>query len=54
MFTSLMFLSVPIYGAVALLTAPLPLRYTYAIAVAWVDSMFWLLRAGKCSRPSTT
>ena len=44
LFTLLLFVSVPFYGAVALLTAPLPLRYTYAIAVAWVDSMFWLLR----------
>ena len=44
LFTLLLFGSVPFYGAVALLTAPLPLRYTYAIAVAWVDSMFWLLR----------
>ena len=44
LFTSLMFISVPFYGAVALLTAPLPHRYTYAIAVAWVDSMLWLLR----------
>jgi 1-acyl-sn-glycerol-3-phosphate acyltransferase len=39
-----MFVSVPFYGAVALLTAPLPPSYTYAIAVAWVDSMLWLLR----------
>ena len=44
LFTLLLFGSVPVYGAVALLTAPLPLRYTYAIAVAWVDSRFWLLR----------
>ena len=44
LFTSLMFLSVPIYGAVALLTAPLPRACTYAIAVFWVDSMLWLLR----------
>jgi 1-acyl-sn-glycerol-3-phosphate acyltransferase len=43
-FTLLLFVSVPIYGAVALLTAPLPRRYTYGVAVAWVDSMFWLLR----------
>lgn len=43
-FTSLMFLTVPIYGAVALLTAPLPRACTYAIAVFWVDSMLWLLR----------
>jgi 1-acyl-sn-glycerol-3-phosphate acyltransferase len=44
LFTVVLFLSVPIYGAVALLTAPLPRRYMYGVAVAWVDSMFWLLR----------
>lgn len=44
LFTTLLFVSVPVYGAVALLTAPLPRRYTYRVAVAWVDSMFWLLR----------
>ena len=44
-FTLFLFLSVPFYGAVALLTAPLPRRYTYDIALAWVSSQFWLLRA---------
>jgi 1-acyl-sn-glycerol-3-phosphate acyltransferase len=44
LFTLVLFVSVPIYGTVALLTAPLPRRSTYAVAVAWVDSMFWLLR----------
>ena len=44
LFTLCLFFSVPFYGAVALLTAPLPRSCTYAIAVAWVDSMFWLLR----------
>jgi 1-acyl-sn-glycerol-3-phosphate acyltransferase len=44
LFTLCLFVTVPIYGAVALLTAPLPHSYTYAVAVAWVDSMFWLLR----------
>ena len=44
LFTSLMFVSVPIYGGVALLTAPLPRACTYAIAVFWVESMLWLLR----------
>ena len=44
LFTLLLFGSVPLYGTVALLTAPLPRRYTYGVAVAWVDSMFWLLR----------
>jgi len=47
LFTSCLFITVPIYGAVALLTAPLPHAYTYAIAVFWVDSMLWLLR-GLC------
>ena len=44
LFTLYLFLSVPIYGTVALLTAPLPRRYTYAVAIAWVDSVLWLLR----------
>ena len=44
LFTFFLFATVPIYGAVALLTAPLPRACTYAIAVLWVDSMLWLLR----------
>jgi 1-acyl-sn-glycerol-3-phosphate acyltransferase len=44
LFTLFLFFSVPFYGAVALLTAPLPRRYTYGIALAWVDSVLWLLR----------
>ena len=44
LFTLFLFVSVPIYGSIALLTAPLPRRYTYGVAVAWVDSMLWLLR----------
>jgi 1-acyl-sn-glycerol-3-phosphate acyltransferase len=44
LFTLFLFGSVPLYGTVALLTAPLPRRYTYGVALAWVDSMFWLLR----------
>lgn len=44
LFTLYLFSSVPIYGALALLTAPLPRRCTYAIALAWVDSVLWLLR----------
>jgi 1-acyl-sn-glycerol-3-phosphate acyltransferase len=43
-FTVFLFVSVPFYGAVALLTAPLPRRYTYGVALAWVDSVLWLLR----------
>lgn len=44
LFTLYLFLSVPIYGALVLLTAPLPRRYTYAGSLAWVDSVLWLLR----------
>ena len=44
LFTFFLFATVPIYGAVALLTAPQPRGCTYAVAVFWVDSMFWLLR----------
>jgi 1-acyl-sn-glycerol-3-phosphate acyltransferase len=44
LFTLYLFLSVPVYGAVALLTAPLPRRYTYGVALAWVDSVLKLLR----------
>jgi len=44
LFTLFLFVSVPIYGTVALLTAPLPRSWTFRVAMAWVDSMFWLLR----------
>jgi 1-acyl-sn-glycerol-3-phosphate acyltransferase len=44
LFTSYLFVSVPIYGTVALFTAPLPRRWTYGVALAWVDSVLWLLR----------
>jgi 1-acyl-sn-glycerol-3-phosphate acyltransferase len=44
LFTLYLFLSVPIYGAVVLLTAPLPHRYTYGAVLPWVDSVLWLLR----------
>lgn len=43
-FTLCLFVSVPFYGTAALLTAPLPRSWTYGVVVAWVDSMFWLLR----------
>ena len=43
-FTLCLFVSVPLYGTVALLTAPLPRPWTYGVAVAWVDAMFFLLR----------
>lgn len=44
LFTTYLFLSVPVYGVVALATAPLPRRATYAVAVAWVSSVFFWLR----------
>jgi 1-acyl-sn-glycerol-3-phosphate acyltransferase len=43
-FTSYLFLSVPVYGLVALLTGVLPRRFTYAVAVAWTDSVLACLR----------
>ena len=42
--TLYLFVSVPIYGTLVLLTAPFPRRVTYAAALAWVDSVLWLLR----------
>ncbi len=44
LFTLFLFGSVPFYGTVALLTAPLPRRYTYGVAMAWVGTQLWLLR----------
>ena len=43
-FTLLLFLSVPVYGLIALLTAPFPRRVTYAWVLVWVDSVLWMLR----------
>jgi 1-acyl-sn-glycerol-3-phosphate acyltransferase len=39
-----LFVSVPFYGAIALLAAPFPRSWPYGVARAWVASMFWLLR----------
>jgi 1-acyl-sn-glycerol-3-phosphate acyltransferase len=44
LFTLFLFVSVPIWGTVVLFTAPLPRRYTYAGATAWVGAVLWLLR----------
>jgi 1-acyl-sn-glycerol-3-phosphate acyltransferase len=44
LFTLYLFVSVPIYGTLVLLTAPFPRRVTYAGALLWVDSVLWLLR----------
>ena len=43
-FTSYLFLSVPIYGTVALLSALLPRTVPYAVARSWVRSNLSLLR----------
>lgn len=43
-FTTLLFVSVPIYGLVVLATAPLPYRVSYRLVLAWVDTVLWLLR----------
>jgi 1-acyl-sn-glycerol-3-phosphate acyltransferase len=44
LFTCYLFVSVPIYGTLVLLTAPFPRRVTYAASLAWVHSVLWLLR----------
>jgi 1-acyl-sn-glycerol-3-phosphate acyltransferase len=44
LFTLYLFLSVPVWGTIIVLTAPLSRRYPYAGALAWVDSVLWLLR----------
>src|SRR5690606_8763233 len=43
-FTLYLFGSVPIYGVLVLLTAPLPHRVTYRAVERWVDSVLFLLR----------
>jgi 1-acyl-sn-glycerol-3-phosphate acyltransferase len=43
-FTSYLFLSVPLYGAVALAGGLLRSRWAYSVATAWVVSALWLLR----------
>lgn len=43
-FTVYLFLSVPIYGTLVLLTAPFGRHVTYRAALVWVDSVLWLLR----------
>jgi 1-acyl-sn-glycerol-3-phosphate acyltransferase len=44
-FTTYLFLSVPIYGTVALLSAVLPRAVTYGIARSWARTLLRLLRA---------
>lgn len=43
-FTVWLFLSVPFYVFVLLLATPLPHRMRYAVAVAWVDQVMWVMR----------
>ena len=44
LFTLYLFVSVPIYGTLLMVTAALPRRFAYAGSVAWVESVLWLLR----------
>lgn len=43
-FTTYLFVSVPIYGLVVLATAPLPRSVTYRFVLLWVDAVLALLR----------
>jgi 1-acyl-sn-glycerol-3-phosphate acyltransferase len=44
LFTTYLFLSVPVYGVVVLLSAPFPHRVTYRLVLVWIDSVLWLLK----------
>jgi 1-acyl-sn-glycerol-3-phosphate acyltransferase len=43
-FTLYLFISVPLYGALVLGTAPLPHRTTYRATLAWVTSVLFMLK----------
>ncbi|MGH8495482.1 MAG: lysophospholipid acyltransferase family protein [Gammaproteobacteria bacterium] len=43
-FTACLFLSVPVYATLVLLSAPLPHRLRYRIVLWWVDLILWLLK----------
>lgn len=43
-FTLYLFVSVPFYGTLVLLTAPLPHRMTYRVVLGWVDSVLYVLK----------
>ena len=43
-FTALLFVSVPVYALLLFVTLPLPRNDPYRWAVAWVDTVFFLLR----------
>ena len=43
LFTVFMFLSVPLYAPIVLLTAPLSARVTYRTVLGWCDAQLWML-----------
>ena len=43
-FTLYLFLSLPAYAVISLLTAPFPHRVTYAVGQHWVKTVFFLLK----------
>lgn len=43
-FTSLLFLSVPVYAAALMIVAPFSQRLTYGVVVGWVDAVLFVLR----------
>jgi 1-acyl-sn-glycerol-3-phosphate acyltransferase len=43
LFTLFLFVSVPLYAPLVLLTAPLPPRVTYRSVVAWCNAQLWML-----------
>lgn len=44
LFTAYLFVSVIVFALVIVASAPLPYRVRYRIALAWVDSVLWLLK----------
>lgn len=44
LFTSFLFLSVPLYALLVILSAPLPHPLRYRIALHWVDIVLWVLK----------
>ena len=43
-FTLYLFLSLPVYAVISLLTAPFPHRVTYAVGRHWVKTVLFLLK----------
>ncbi|HEX7080978.1 MAG TPA: lysophospholipid acyltransferase family protein [Gammaproteobacteria bacterium] len=44
LFTLYLFVSIPVYAPIVLLTAPLPRHVTYRAARGWCRAMLWMLR----------